>query len=432
MDLIQFGDGKFLRGFLPSMLDQLTGSPASKVYVIAPLRRRTSYTQSPRPQPYTLRILDGKTSFFGDDSNTENTPVHRSAYRYVDPGSYQLQPYAQVVNPYLAYPAFLMLGLDPDLRYIVSNTTEQGFRIQTEERNISLPDLLQDCPNSFPLKLTALLIHRFLHADDHVRDQFIEILPTELLPQNGDQLRDCVRKVCKAVQIPNLVEWIETNLVFRNTLVDRIVIEDPQGEKKEKNIVSEPYFLWVIEDDACETSDGQLCGLIRARSIHGWYERKIHILNAGHLVLLGMHRAYSFDTIYAAMQDSRCKEAFVAIMEQEVLPYVDAPNAREYLALCIARFSQNGLQHRCSAIAVNLFEKLVVRILPIIRRYWDRHQQLPPKLCQTVLRCAEIQCETEYSEQDQMEAKQGGIIAKLEQLFGKDKMLFAAFKKQYF
>ncbi|HBQ59382.1 MAG TPA: tagaturonate reductase, partial [Balneolaceae bacterium] len=61
------------------------------------------------------------------------------------------------LNPYEDYQEFLQLGENPDIEFIVSNTTEAGIAFDENDTDYNT------IPDSFPAKLTALLHHRFKH-----------------------------------------------------------------------------------------------------------------------------------------------------------------------------------------------------------------------------------------------------------------------------
>src|SRR5690606_34768042 len=79
-----------------------------------------------------------------------------------------------LINPFDDYQAYLKTGENPDLAFVISNTTEAGIRFQEDDRT---PDTL---PQTFPGKLTALLYHRYKFYDG-AADKALTILPCELI-----------------------------------------------------------------------------------------------------------------------------------------------------------------------------------------------------------------------------------------------------------
>ncbi|HML48669.1 MAG TPA: tagaturonate reductase, partial [Clostridia bacterium] len=154
------------------------------------------------------------------------------------------------LNPYEDFDAFLAQARNPDLRFIVSNTTEAGI-VYTGQ------DTPEDKPQaSFPGKLTRLLYERWQAGLPGVI-----MLPVELIDDNGGELRECVFKTAEQWKLPAaFMAWLEQENVFASTLVDRIVTGYPRPEAQalceelgyEDGLldVAEPFALWVIEGPA--------------------------------------------------------------------------------------------------------------------------------------------------------------------------------------
>ena len=120
------------------------------------------------------------------------------------------------INPYTDFAKFLRCAHSPDLRFIVSNTTEAGIAYSAQDNVTDAP------PSSFPAKLTLLLLERFkAFAGDPARG-FI-LLPCELIENNGDNLKKTVLQTARNWNLgAPFLAWIEQANVFANTLVDRI------------------------------------------------------------------------------------------------------------------------------------------------------------------------------------------------------------------
>ncbi len=397
---------------MPSMVPALSEKKDCKIICITPVRPRKSYHEEPITD-YSLHIVAQKwdSTFFEDgedagknvykntykdvDKNAYEKGIrkktdskNKAAYEYQTPGVYPVRPYARIINPYTSYDDFLATAMDASIRWIVSNTTERGLINETEDLTITTAALKAVCPRSFPAKLLAWLVHRFLHASPTSRETLLEILPTELIQNNGDVLRSCIERMAIYQKVAGFANWLEKKVVFRNTLVDRIVVDTLESQTKRVTLTSEPYMVWAIEDDQRLVSTHTLGGYIRTKDIAPWYERKIFILNAAHLVLLALSEPLGLHTVQSAIEDDSCKTKFLKIMHSEVLPHVHAENGNKFLSLCVLRFS--CMQHRFSAIAMNIPEKISIRILPVLIRYHCAHNALPVHLSNTVLICMQI------------------------------------------
>ena len=162
--VIQFGEGGFLRAFVDWLIDKSNEEAGmdAGVVVVQPIERGLIDKLNEQDGLYTL-MLRGK----------ENGEVVRDvrAITCVTRG----------VNPYTDFGAFLALAHNPDMRFIVSNTTEAGI-VYTGK------DQFEDAPQaSYPGKLTRLLYERYDCRGGKKGTGFI-ILPVELIDYNGRNL----------------------------------------------------------------------------------------------------------------------------------------------------------------------------------------------------------------------------------------------------
>jgi tagaturonate reductase len=142
---------------------------------------------------------------------------------------------------------------NPEMKIIISNTTEVGIQLVQDDIN-------SEPPVSFPGKLLAFLYERF-KAFNGSKGSGMVIVPTELITDNGSKLESIVLELAHRNSLDyKFLEWLENNNVFCNSLVDRIVpgkpnaeavkkIEDSLGYKDDLLTMSEVFRLWAIEAD---------------------------------------------------------------------------------------------------------------------------------------------------------------------------------------
>lgn len=158
---------------------------------------------------------------------------------------------SRALNPYVRHDEFMKLAEQPEMRFVISNTTEAGIAFDPACR-------LDDAPaSSYPGKLTQLLYHRYqtFHGD---RSKGLIIFPCELIFLNGHRLKETI---CQYIELWDLGEgfrqWFEEACGVYATLVDRIVPGFPRKDIagiKEKLqyddhlvVQGEVFHLWVIE-----------------------------------------------------------------------------------------------------------------------------------------------------------------------------------------
>ena len=242
-----------------------------------------------------------------------------------------------------------------EARVILSNTADVGFRQREADRQTGF-----DQDMSYPAKLTWLLFQRF--QENGAR---IQIMPTELVPQNGDVLRDLVFGIGK--RYPEAFRtWLETEVTWVNSLVDRIVSEplEPAGA------VAEPYSLWAIEDQPGLVLPCSHANVRVVPSLEPFETLKLFILNLGHTYLVSRwlaERGYAQHTFVREMlADPAAVSDLEDLYTREVVPGFAAhgrkKDAEAYVGTTLDRFRNPFLDHRLADIAQNHAEKIERRI----------------------------------------------------------------------
>lgn len=360
--IIQFGEGGFLRGFVDWMIQKLNdnGSFDGSVVVVQPIAQGMCDMLEKQNCVYThvIRGVEG---------------VEKSIIDVI----------SRTVKPYDDFDAYLKLAENPDMRFIVSNTTEAGIVFEEGDKVTDLP------PKTFPAKLTLLLKRRY----DLGLKGFI-LLPCELIDRNGDNLKKCVLQYA---DLWNLGEgfktWIEKDNVFANTLVDRINTGYPRGEDLnlgyEDNMVntSEYFHLWVIECD-CDLEkelpfkSAGLNVIVTKDKLNMYRTRKVRILNGAHTSLVPYALLSGFDTVKSCIDDEKMCAHVRACVFDEIIPTLDLPKDElvKYAEGVIERFANPYIKHYLSSIALNSVSKFKVRVLPSILEYIKRYNKMPNTL----------------------------------------------------
>ncbi|WP_244598798.1 mannitol dehydrogenase family protein [Rhizobium tubonense] len=243
-----------------------------------------------------------------------------------------------------------------EVELVLCNTADRGYDVSDESDK--LPASL---PASFPGKLTALLHARFL-----ANRSPLSVLPCELISNNGEVLRGIVANLAQRWYADHDFDaWIKADVIFCNTLVDRIVSEalSPAGA------VAEPYALWAIQRVARQGLPCTHPAIVIADDIAPFEHLKLFILNLGHTVLANRWIAKGRPdglTVREILGDADTKGLLLAIYESEVVPGFAARQMREeaeaYVATTMDRFQNPFLEHRLSDIAQNHEEKVTRRL----------------------------------------------------------------------
>lgn len=359
---IQFGEGGFLRGFADWMIQKMndTTNFEGSVVVVQPIKEGLCDVLTAQGCKYT-HIIRG-------DEGYESSVI---------------DVISRCVKPYEDFDSYLDLASQPELRYIISNTTESGITFSGEDR-------LDNAPNvSFPAKVTLLLKKRF----DLGLGGFI-FLPCELIDRNGDNLKACILKYCELWGLgQDFASWVEKENIFTNTLVDRINTGYPKGEEIELSFddklvnTSEFFHLWVIETDYDLESELPFTGaglnvIVTKDALEKYRTRKVRILNGAHTSLVPYALLCGFDTVKSCVDDKEMNAYIKRCVFDEIIPTLDLPRDEliEYANNVLVRFSNPYIKHYLSSIALNSVSKFKVRVLPSILEYKKRFGTYPKTL----------------------------------------------------
>ncbi|WP_454686565.1 mannitol dehydrogenase family protein [Agrobacterium leguminum] len=248
---------------------------------------------------------------------------------------------------------------------ILSNTGDRGYELDSAD-NAGLADDFTIVPKSFPAKLCMLLLERFQRNPEAP----VSIFPCELVPRNGEKLKQVIRRLADEWQLPaGFAFYLNEKCRFANSLVDRIVSEpiDPVGA------VAEPYALWAIEKQDGLVLPCTHPAVVLTDDLDHYEKLKLFLLNLGHSYLaerwLQDARAKD-ETVRQAMADDALVADLETLWRDEVLPVFAAEgmgdDAQAYIGVLRERLRNPFLAHRLSDIAGNHDEKKRRRFVPVI------------------------------------------------------------------
>ncbi len=247
---------------------------------------------------------------------------------------------------------------ETSVTHIVCNTGDRGYEVAPEDRR---PPADGEPPASFCGILLALL-HRRWRAGA----QGVIVLPCELVSRNGEALRARLLGLATEQGLDvGFGAWLQSDCVWANTLVDRIVSEplEPAGA------VAEPYALWAIEDQPRLVLPFTHPAITIVGDLEPNERLKLHILNLGHSWLAQRWHdtgAPSQATVRQMLEDPATVAALRRLYADEVIPGFAArgleAQAQAYVVQTLDRFANPFLNHRLADIFVDHSSKLEKRI----------------------------------------------------------------------
>ncbi len=381
--IIQFGEGNFLRAFVDWIIynmDQKTDFNGS-VVVVQPIERGMVDWLNGQDCLYHVN-LQGRQN---------GEPVNELT---------RIDVISRALNPYTQNSAYMALAEQPEIRFVISNTTEAGIAFDPACK-------FSDAPaSSYPGKLTQLLYRRFKVFNGDPEKGLI-IMPCELIFLNGHHLKDCIYKYIElwkddfGADYEAFKAWFTNYCYVCATLVDRIVPGFPRKEIaqiQEKvcyadNLVvqAEIFHLWVIEkpenmsiEDLRAEFPAEKAGLhvLIAESEKPYHERKVTLLNGPHTVLSPVAFLSGVNIVRDACNHPVIGKYIHKVQFEELMQTLNLPmeELQQFGADVLERFNNPFVDHQVTSIMLNSFPKFQTRDLPGLKTYLERKGELPKGL----------------------------------------------------
>ena len=371
--IIQFGEGNFLRAFANWMIHQMNKKANfdGGVVAVQPINQGL------------IKMLDDQDGLYTLYLNGIKNGKAISEYEVID-------CIQRGINPYENHADYLAVAENPDLRFMISNTTEAGIAYNTDDKLNNAPQ------SSFPGKLTALLYKRF-QIFGGASDKGLILIPCELIDNNGANLKRIILRYADDWKLgAEFVEWINDDNIFCNTLVDRIVPGYPRdkidaitaelGYKDNLVVEGEQFHLWVIEGPAAvrEEIPAEICGLniVFTDNIEPYRTRKVRILNGAHTSLVPVAYLYGIDKVRESLEDVVVGTFLKDTIFNEICTTLDFPEEElsQFSEDVLDRFRNPYLEHALMSISLNSTSKYKTRVLPSVLEYIKRKNKNPKYL----------------------------------------------------
>ena len=381
--IIQFGEGNFLRAFVDWIVFNMNQKTDfnSSVVVVQPLEHGMIDRLNGQDCLYHVN-LQGKEDGKPVDTTTRIDVISRA------------------LNPYTQFEAFMALSEQPDMRFVISNTTEAGIAFDATCKFTDRP------ASSYPGRLVQLLFHRYQYFNG-AHDKGMIIMPCELIFLNGHRLKECIYQYIElwkedfGSDYEGFKEWFTADCNVCATLVYRIVPGFPReniDEIQQKicykdNLVvkAENFHLWVIEKaenmtvaQLQEEFPAHKAGLhvLITDNEKPYHMRKVTLLNGPHTVLSPVAFLSGINIVRDACEHPLVGKYIRKVQFDELMQTLDLPEEElnKFATDVLERFENPFVDHQLTSIMLNAFPKFETRDLPGLKIYLERKGSLPQGL----------------------------------------------------
>jgi len=304
--------------------------------------------------------------------------------RSADGDSFDVISSVSAVHAASDHAAWLDYWRDPAVALVTLTITEAGYLraadghldVARDEVQADIAALRAD-PSAPVSTAPGRIVSGYLARRESGAGQ-IAILPCDNLPENGPSLRAVLADLIDAVD-PSLVDWVERNVAFGTTMVDRItpattdehrtLVLAATGQTDASPVPTEPFSEWVIQGDFPRgRPTWEAAGARIVADVVPFEQRKLWLLNGSHSLLAYAGSILGHETVGDAISDPVIR-GWVEEWWDEASRHLTLPESEiaDYRRALIDRYENPNIRHVLAQIAADGSQKLPVRIVPTLR-----------------------------------------------------------------
>jgi tagaturonate reductase len=362
--VLQFGAGRFLRAFVDRFVQQANdaGQAVGRVVVVQSTPGARADLLNQQPDGYQVLVRG-----YEHGELIERVEVVQSVRR--------------ALTAHGQWDQILAVARSPELRFVVTNSTEAGYTLEVDDRLESSP------PQSMPAKLARVLWERHQAGAPPV-----DLLPTELIERNATQLLGLVVEQSRRWRLPAAFEeWVGRRCCWRESLVDCIITSPPTDHPLATNdkllVCAEPYALWAMKGLTAGTSAPFHASAIQVvEDLTPFFLRKVRILNGLHSAMVGKFLPAGYVTVQQVLADREAARWVRGLIYEEIVPTIAyrVDDVADFADQTWDRLRNPFLAHRLSDIALNHADKVRVRLQPTREEYEKLFGKTPRRLAEAM------------------------------------------------
>lgn len=268
----------------------------------------------------------------------------------------------------------------PSVHIVTITVTESGYYTDPRgELNLADPtieaEVAGEISETVYAWLSAALTERVA-----VTGAPLTIACCDNIRQNGKMLRNNLLSYLNASRKFDLANWVEKNVVFPCSMVDRITPRSPPelaaeftelvGHQVSSPVMAEAFTQWVLESTAAaDMPELAKVGVTVTTNVDPYEETKIRVLNGGHSALAYMAALEGVETFDEAMRVQHLLEHFQNFETKEVLQALtlELPFSKaDYLQEIAQRFANAAIGDTIARICADGMAKFPIFIRPTL------------------------------------------------------------------
>jgi mannitol 2-dehydrogenase len=283
-------------------------------------------------------------------------------------------------------------------RIVSLTVTEGGYNINdvTGEFDAANPDVAHDLePGATPRTTFGLITEALRRRRERGLAPFT-IMSCDNLQSNGHLSQRAFTAFAR-LRDPELGAWVEREVKFPNSMVDRITPVTTDADRAELRerfgiddqwpVVCEPFTQWVLEEAFSLGRPPYEDAGVQVVDDVGPYElMKLRLLNAGHQALGYPAYLAGYRLVHEAAQDPLFRAFVLGYMDEEATPTlapVPGVDLDEYKRTLIERFSNPEVRDTIARLCAESSDRIPKFLLPVVRRQLETGGEI--KYCAAVV-----------------------------------------------
>jgi len=271
---------------------------------------------------------------------------------------------------------------DPATRIVSLTVTEGGYNFHpvTGKFDDTNPAVQADLvPGAVPTTTFGLITEALVRRRARGIEPFT-VMSCDNIQGNGHMAQEVFGAFAR-LRDPELGEWVEGNVLFPNSMVDRITpvttdddrtqISERFGVEDAWPVVCEPFTQWALED---KFSSGrpqlQDVGVQVVPDVMPYELMKLRLLNASHQALCYFGYLAGYRLVHEVAQDQLFANFLLDYMNREATPTlapVPGIDLDTYKLQLIERFSNSAVRDTVARLCAESSDRIPKWLLPVIR-----------------------------------------------------------------
>jgi mannitol 2-dehydrogenase len=278
--------------------------------------------------------------------------------------------------------AVLARMTDPATRIVSLTITEGGYHVNqvTGEFDPNDPGLQHDLePGAVPTSAFGLVVEGLARRRAAGVPSYT-VMSCDNIPGNGHVAKKMLTSFAR-LKDPELADWIEREVRFPNSMVDRItpVTADADKEALAQRfgiddgwpVVCEPFTQWVLEDDfGGDRPPFEDVGVQLVSDVEPYELMKLRLLNASHQALCYLGYLAGYRYAHEVCQDKLFVDFLLGYMDEEAtptLPPVPGVDLDRYKHQLIERFANPEVRDTLARLCAESSDRIPKWLLPVVR-----------------------------------------------------------------